>query len=152
MPTIPHPSRPGESGGGWDDGDTKSTRIASGGKFGRRQSGALQLLRIHTWRTTSSCPKLQPQVSRGTGCPSCGGQYLYADAIRPLPVIRHAGELALLGLPLLLFVPGYLRFFLGIGIIDQRHVFFCSAANKGDATRQQQQKGNRSFRSSSQHK
>ncbi len=75
-----------------------------------------------------------------------------AEYERPLPVIRHAGELALLGLPLLLFVPGYLRFFLGIGIIDQRHVFFCSAANKGDATRQQQQKGNRSFRSSSQHK
>jgi hypothetical protein len=96
--------------------------------------------------------KLQPQVSRDTGCLFCVGQYLYVDAIRPLPVIRHAGELALLGLPLLLFVPGYLRFFLGIGIIDQRHVFFCSAANKGDATRQQQQKGNRSFRSSSQHK
>jgi hypothetical protein len=96
--------------------------------------------------------KLQPQVSRGTGCPSCGRLYLCADAIRPLPVIRHAGELALLGLPLLLLVPGYLRFFLGIGIIDQRHVFFCSAANKGDATRQQQQKGNRSFRNSNQHK
>jgi len=67
-------------------------------------------------------------------------------------VIRHPGELALLRLPLLLFVPGYLRFLPGIGIIDQRHVFFRSAANKGQATHEQQQKGNRLFRNSSQHK
>ena len=53
-----------------------------------------------------------------------------------LPVIRHPGELALLRLPLLLFVPGYLRFLFGIGIIDQYHLFFCSAANKGEATRE----------------